>query len=209
MSWTSEELAVLKLRADQGLSAGQIAAYLPDKSRNAVIGMLKRGNGRYGRLQGQPTNHAIGRATRQPPSPSAANGSPAARRALLSTPTRGEEALVLPPVSPVEALFVSPPCTHFSRAADEIAALGRDPDLVVREIAAERKAIEAAEIHLPATLPIAFLDAVMRNRCLYFAGEWQTPDGPDMPVCGAERAAEPIETRYCRRHQVKSAGVAA
>ncbi|MER8811431.1 GcrA family cell cycle regulator [Mesorhizobium sp. M0965] len=53
--------------------------------------------------------------------------------------------------------------------------------------------------NLPATLPMTFLDAVMTNRCLHYACDWFAPGGPDMPVCGAERA-DVLETRYCRRH---------
>lgn len=53
---------------------------------------------------------------------------------------------------------------------------------------------------LPATLPVAYLDAVFADRCLHFVGDPFGPSGPDMPVCGAERAAGVLETRYCRRH---------
>ncbi|ESY75544.1 GcrA cell cycle regulator, partial [Mesorhizobium sp. LNHC221B00] len=44
--------------------------------------------------------------------------------------------------------------------------------------------------NLPATLPVAFLDAVTAKRCLHFIGDPFGPDGPDMPVCGAERSAD-------------------
>lgn len=56
--------------------------------------------------------------------------------------------------------------------------------------------------NLPATLPITFLDAVDRNRCLYFAGDPLGAGGPEMPVCGAERTAS--HPRYCRRHSLSS-----
>lgn len=51
----------------------------------------------------------------------------------------------------------------------------------------------------PVLRPMSFLEAVMRGRCLFFACDPYAPDGPDMPVCGHERA-ELHNTRYCRRH---------
>ena len=48
--------------------------------------------------------------------------------------------------------------------------------------------------------PTTFLDAINRDRCLYFAGDPMSPAAPDMPVCGAERAHNLRHTRYCRRH---------
>lgn len=78
--------------------------------------------------------------------------------------------------------------------------------------AAERKAkalaAKAAEAprpapapKLPATLPVSFADAVERGRCLHFIGDPFGPDGPAMPVCGGQRAAEPVRGRYCPYHQ--------
>lgn len=50
-------------------------------------------------------------------------------------------------------------------------------------------------------LPITFWDAVRADRCLFFACDPFSPDGPDMPVCGAERPAWAArENRYCARH---------
>lgn len=53
----------------------------------------------------------------------------------------------------------------------------------------------------PKPLPMTFLEAVLADRCLHFVGDPLGPDGPDMPVCGAERAqdARPFN-RYCCRH---------
>lgn len=61
---------------------------------------------------------------------------------------------------------------------------------------------QTATIHtLPATLPKTFMDAVDHNLCLYFIGDPMGPSGPDMPVCGAERAqGVSPNNRYCRRH---------
>ncbi|MCA0027365.1 MULTISPECIES: GcrA family cell cycle regulator [unclassified Mesorhizobium] len=169
MSWTAEELAVLKRAADEGLSSGTIASRLPGKSRNAVIGMLRRGDGKYGRLLGQPVNQARGRATPMTGQPPKRRYKPA--RTIVP---------VAPPIaaaSPVEIHFTSPPCTHFTVPAK----------------------VEAPA-NVAAVVPIPFLQAVMTDCCLHFACSWDAPDGPDMPVCGAERARDVPHTRYCRRH---------
>ncbi|RUV98287.1 hypothetical protein EOA88_00160 [Mesorhizobium sp. M5C.F.Ca.IN.020.14.1.1] len=63
--------------------------------------------------------------------------------------------------------------------------------------------------NLPATLPITFLEAVMTDRCLHYAGSPFDPDGPDMPVCGAARARDVLGTRYCRLHLIAKRQVAA
>lgn len=63
--------------------------------------------------------------------------------------------------------------------------------------------IRCEPVHnLPATLPITFLDAIDRGRCLYFAGDPLGAGGPEMPVCGAERTAS--HPRYCRRHSLSA-----
>jgi GcrA cell cycle regulator len=62
-----------------------------------------------------------------------------------------------------------------------------------------------AVANLPATLPVTFLDAVTARRCLHFVGDPFGPDGPDMPVCGAERSEAAGEVPYCRRHLVSAA----
>lgn len=49
--------------------------------------------------------------------------------------------------------------------------------------------------------PMAFEEAVDRGRCLFFAGDPLGPNGPDMPVCGNERAGS-LLSRYCARHLV-------
>jgi GcrA cell cycle regulator len=55
--------------------------------------------------------------------------------------------------------------------------------------------------NLPATLPVTFAEAMFSGRCLHFVGDPYSPDGADMPVCGAERAQfAPDRNRYCRRH---------
>jgi GcrA cell cycle regulator len=59
-------------------------------------------------------------------------------------------------------------------------------------------------VNLPATLPVGFLDAVDRKRCLHFMGDPFGPDGPDAPVCGAERSADAGTVPYCRRHLVSA-----
>ncbi|MER9875600.1 GcrA family cell cycle regulator [Mesorhizobium sp. M0195] len=175
--WSADDLQALRELAGEGLSAAQIAARLPgDRSRNAVIGKLKRGKGSHGALLGQPKNQAIGRATPKTETPPKRKYRPVRPVMAVTRP--------ITPASPVELLFTSPDCVHFS------------------------KPIEAVP-NLPATLPITFLQAVMTDRCLHYAGAPYDPDGPDMPVCGAERAAEPLHTRYCRRHLIAKRQVAA
>lgn len=196
MSWTAEELQSLKALADQGLSAGQIASHLPGKTRNAVIGMLKRGKGQYGRLMHRP-------------------GPPALRTALKAPP----------PLAPVEVLFHSPPCVGFSKplatrsipeakASEDNGSIASDRDDEVGTAAPgdasrARGGADTAPSNLPATLPITFLQAVLTDRCLHYACAPFDPDGPDMPVCGQPRAANVVGTRYCRRHLALRAQVAA
>lgn len=55
-----------------------------------------------------------------------------------------------------------------------------------------------------------FAEAMTLDRCLHFVGDWLTPDGPDMPVCGAERSLSAYPIPYCARHARSSvAGEAA
>ncbi|RWB96467.1 MAG: hypothetical protein EOQ56_25420 [Mesorhizobium sp.] len=177
--WTAEELKALHDLAGQGLSALQISKRLPTgRSRNAVIGKLMRGKGKYGQLTGQPKNQAIGRATPKTETPPKRKYRPVRRVTGIAPP--------IAPASPVELLFTSPDCKHFSKPAE------------VKVVA-----------NLPATLPITFLEAVMTDRCLHYAGAPYDPDGPDMPVCGAPRAHDVLETRYCRRHLIAKRQVAA
>ncbi|WP_292487775.1 GcrA family cell cycle regulator [Mesorhizobium sp.] len=177
--WSAADLQALRDLAGQGLSAAQIAARLPgERSRNAVISKLKRGKGTFGALLGQPKNQAIGRATPKTETPPKRKYRPVRRVTGIAPP--------IAPASPVELLFRSPDCTHFSKPAE------------VKVVA-----------NLPATLPITFLEAVMTDRCLHYAGSPFDPDGPDMPVCGAARARGVLGTRYCRRHLTLQRQVAA
>ncbi|RWJ00169.1 GcrA family cell cycle regulator [Mesorhizobium sp.] len=176
--WTAEELKALHDLAGQGLSALQISKRLPTgRSRNAVIGKLMRGKGKYGQLMGQPKNQAIGRATPKTEQPVKRKYRPVSW--VINPPP-------INPASPVELLFTSPDCKHHSKAA----------------------AVESVA-NLPAALPITFLEAVMTNRCLHYAGAPYDPDGPDMPVCGAARDHDVPETRYCRGHLIAKRQVAA
>ncbi|RWN11780.1 GcrA family cell cycle regulator [Mesorhizobium sp.] len=61
--------------------------------------------------------------------------------------------------------------------------------------------------NLPATLPVTFIEAVTAKRCLHFVGDPFGPDGPEMPVCGAERSPLAGNRPYCRHHHVSSARV--
>ncbi|RWK94513.1 MAG: hypothetical protein E5X86_26650 [Mesorhizobium sp.] len=177
--WTAEELKALHDLAGQGLSALQISKRLPTgRSRNAVIGKLMRGKGKYGQLMGQPKNQAIGRATPKTETPPKRKYRPVRRVIAIAPPIEA--------APPIELLFTPPDCKHYSKAA----------------------AVESVA-NLPATLPITFLEAIMTNRCLHYAGAPYGPDGPDMPVCGAARARDVLETRYCRRHLIAKRQVAA
>jgi GcrA cell cycle regulator len=64
----------------------------------------------------------------------------------------------------------------------------------------ERPQVYVPCANLPATLPVAFLDAVNGKKCLHYVGDAFSLDGPDMPVCGAERSADAGTVPYCRRH---------
>jgi len=171
--WNEERVARLKELAGQGLSSGQIASLLGREfgcgvSRNAVIGKLMRGKGRYGKLQ-LPARAYVraggaGAATPPPTAP--------------VQPVRARRAAARPSPAP-------------SRSRAE--ALGLTP--LPLKGGEER-------VSVPAVLPIGFFEAVETGRCLHFIGDPFAPDGPDMPVCGAERAegALPLN-RYCRRHR--------
>lgn len=223
MRWTAEELAVLKLRAGEGLSAGQIAQFLPGRSRNAVIGMLRRGEGKYGRLLGEPSNRAACAAQ-------AVNHAPAR---LKPKPVRDfvgklavERVTEIPAMTPVDILFISPDCPGHARPL--IGAVRSNPEAkasedngstaisreeagtaVTGDASRARGGAGTAPSNLPATLPMTFLQAALTDRCLYFVCDWYDPDGPDMPVCGAPRAANVVGTRYCRRHLAQRVQVAA
>ncbi len=72
------------------------------------------------------------------------------------------------------------------------------PPALPRSLPVRREATPHHEASLPATLPVSFVEAVDRGRCLHFVGDPLGPDGPEMPVCGAERTA--AHKRYCLRH---------
>ena len=57
-------------------------------------------------------------------------------------------------------------------------------------------------------VPMAFSRAMDEDRCLYFAADLLTEDGPDMPVCGCRRAGSPLGTRYCAAHVAAQDGQA-
>ncbi|MER8427797.1 GcrA family cell cycle regulator [Mesorhizobium sp. M1403] len=101
--WSAADLQALRDLAGQGLSAAQIAARLPgDHSRNAVIGKLQRGKGKFGQLLGQPKNQAIGRATPKTETPPKRRYRPVRR--VVAAPS------VEPP--PIERLFKTEPVAN-------------------------------------------------------------------------------------------------
>jgi GcrA cell cycle regulator len=165
--WNEERLARLKELAGQGYSAGQIASLLGREfgggvTRNAVVGKLLRGQGRYGSLQ---------TLTRVPARVS---------RTGAATP---------PKAAPVR---------HSSASRAAGAPAGRRNDAGLRS---KPRPAAVVPVNLPAPLPIGFFEAVETGRCLHFIGDPMGPGGPDMPVCGAERAqGAPAANRYCVRH---------
>jgi GcrA cell cycle regulator len=187
--WNDQSLARLKELAGQGLSAGRIASLLASEfhepvSRNAVIGKLIRGKGRYGRLQ----QKAPWRSQRPE-----AEAATAARR-LCAAPPEPQGAK-----RPMRGARQNAPSPSPSRLP-AVPAVGSTPLPHIRE-GEERFA-------LPAPLPIGFFEAVERGRCLHFVGDPMGPGGPDMPVCGAERAHDaPFANRYCARHRASAAGL--
>ena len=48
-------------------------------------------------------------------------------------------------------------------------------------------------------VPMSFLRALDEKRCLFFAADAMTIDGPDMPVCGCARHS-PSAKPYCAAH---------
>ncbi len=150
--WTpGRETALAKLVADN-LSASQIGAQL-GCSRNAVIGKIIRGNGRFGALSGIANG-------RKPPSQQVPRAS-----------------------GPARAVAVSPAARSAGAAKSPAAPALSSSTAVAR-------------------VPMPFLEAVERGRCLYFAGDPYAPSGPDMPVCG-DRRADVAATRYCAIHLVR------
>jgi GcrA cell cycle regulator len=187
--WTAPRLERLKVLAGQGLSAGIIASRLSIEfepvTRNAVIGKLMRGKGRYGRLSPRLN---------------------AAQTERVQTPARGPSrvgrtgAAAPHQAAPVRSSFRSRPCAPAALASARAPAKAGG-------LQSERWPAAQALANLPAPLAIAFLEAVERGRCLHFVGDPLGVDGPGMPVCGAERAQDaPFHNRYCARHRASSAG---
>ena len=160
MTWTDAELETLTEMVKAGKTATQIAAALRPKSRNAVLGKIHRGQGRFGKLAAASVGH--GRRDQKVPA------KPKRRRRIGNRFAKDASAAIQPP------LVADPPPVP----------VAAPPPIVP---------------NLPATLPIPFLDAVTRDRCLHFIGVPYSKDGPAMPVCGAERVAL-FNARYCRRH---------
>ncbi len=75
----------------------------------------------------------------------------------------------------------------------------RTPHLPSKPSASRRERVPALPPVPMICEGVTFLDAVDRERCLHFIGNPYSPDGPDMPVCGAERAGV-LKTRYCAYH---------
>lgn len=142
--WTPQREQALADLVAKGWSASQIGDEL-GCTRNAVIGKVLRGKGRFGALDGRSGRRA----------PAEARPRPVQQKALVDAPS-----------------------------------------LAPAELPAEAPAPAAA---LPPARPISFLQAVDEERCLWFAGTFHDPDGPNMPVCGGERADIP-GTRYCLHH---------
>lgn len=142
--WTPARENHLAALVRKGLPASKIGEAL-GCSRNAVVGKVMRGQGRFGKLDGW-----AGRRHRA--DVPARKSEPAVRRRLVTKPAPG----AAPVPAPAPARQPAPP---------------------------------------PA--PIPFLQAIDEGRCLWFAGEAFGPNGPDMPVCGDERAGA---GRYCARH---------
>lgn len=73
--------------------------------------------------------------------------------------------------------------------------------------AAGHPPVDAARAPCPPAAPeppaaaMSFLEAIFADRCLFFAGRWDEPAGPNMAVCGAPRALAPAGTRWCPYHQ--------
>lgn len=166
--WNEERLARLKELAGQGHSAGQIASLLGREfgggvSRNAVIGKLLRGKGRYGKLL-LPARARVG-----------------VGRTGAATPPKAAPVRVAARPSPAP----SRPRAVPARVSTPLPLKG-----------GEERAL------LPAPLPIGFFEAVEMGRCLHFIGDPMGHGGPDMPVCGAERAEGALPSnRYCQRHR--------
>lgn len=142
MFWTPAREMQLAALVRKGLPASKIGEAL-GCSRNAVVGKVMRGEGRFGRLDGWAGRRNRGDAQ-------ARKRKPTARPKLVTVPAPD------PAPAPVPVVPPAPP---------------------------------------PA--PIPFLQAIDEGRCLWFAGEPFGPNGPDMPVCGGERAGT---ARYCARH---------
>jgi GcrA cell cycle regulator len=182
--WSEAEVERLTALAGQGYSAGLIASRLciefgTGRSRNSVIGKMMRGKGQFGRLHLLPRNKGTRNSERASSSRAGKAGAASPHRAAPATPLA-------------------------SRAKGAPVGRTNVPDV-------RSDAPPAAEVpmNLPVALPISFEAAVDGGRCLYFVGDPYAPSGPDMPVCGAERAEGVLHTRYCRKHLISQCQVVA
>ena len=206
MSWTPEQLATVKRMVAEEKSAGDIGKVI-GKSRNAVIGKILRMGGKLGRLTPKASGPKSTKTMEprwvpggrgRPPASVKPRGKSAvgSRQSAVEGEWDRAPALVLKGsgTAPLSALpGISPTRGEITRPA---VVLDRRATTVDRPIVAPVPSHQAL-----ALIPMTFLDAVNRNRCLYFADEPMAPAGPDMPVCGAHRAEHPKLTRYCPRHQ--------
>lgn len=146
-------------------------------SRNAVIGKIMRGKGAFGRLT------------------SAVASGPRRERPVAPSATGRVRARAVRPIVSDPDVAARPPSRALRQAG---AAAPQSAAPVLPPIPAGRA------ICVP---PMSFLEAVERGRCLFFACDPFDPDGPDMPVCGAERAADaPPHNRYCASHAIAAVG---
>lgn len=216
--WTDAQLATVKRMADEGHSAGKIGTAI-GKTRNAVIGKILRMGGKLGKLQPKPTERKARSATKwveggrgRPPASvkpreKAAVGSRQSaiegewdRAPVAGSPVVNRPAPSPSPSHPAGSPPLPPPGGEERRAA---VAPARLPTAEARLPLPQLPVPSLPPIstdHALALIPMSFLEAIDRDRCLYFADDAMAPAGPDMPVCGAGRAHAPPQTRYCRRH---------
>ena len=189
-AYRDDEIEAVAGWLKEGLSAGQISGLLSRLrgaavSRNAIIGLVHR----------NAALAAIGFERRGPRrTPNSVAPRPAAARSKPTARTDPRPAMAGP--SAVERLFGAPAAPGAPGAS--VAPVAPPGPVAPAAARAERQAV--------APPPIGFLEAVDRGRCLFFAGDPLGESGPDMPVCGAERAHDLANTRYCRRHAVRSVG---
>lgn len=171
--WQPSELVKLKELAGQGLSAGLIAAHL-----NRQFGKGRSRQAVIGKIH--RGEGLFGWLTPRPrlraDGKRRAKPGPKPRTADLPRPLAEKTVAAIAAAFPVAGLPELPPAK----------AVTVSPD--------------CKGYSVPATRPMRFVDAMIADRCLHFVGDPYGPAGPDMPVCGAERAEGVLNTRYCRRH---------